>query len=177
VLPITIAIWDGGTTSIHEHLPWLQETLESGRTVLVLDVSGAGNITPLASNPRPLHDYKGFVKKLGEDLIGLGDSLAALRAYDVTRAVDACAQGPEIDDKDVELLGHGRHSIYALLAGAVESRINSLRADGGWEGFAQFVSTREYQYNDITSVVIPGVLRHFDLPDLRRWVNNGANGG
>jgi hypothetical protein len=38
----------------------------------------------------------------------------------------------------------------------------------GLDNFADWVGAREYDAHDIYSVVLPGVLSRFDLPDLAR---------
>ncbi|NLC69668.1 MAG: hypothetical protein GX754_13000 [Clostridiaceae bacterium] len=62
--------------------------------------------------------------KFTNDLIRLGDSLAAMRTYDLIRALDAI---PYIDDKidlsDIHLYGHGEYSLYAELAAAIDERM------------------------------------------------------
>jgi len=88
-IPVTMAIWDGGTTRISRHADWIRKECGEGRAVLVLDVAGAGACEPNAVNPGRITDFYGTLHKLAFDLIWLGDSIPALRTFDVIRAVDA----------------------------------------------------------------------------------------
>lgn len=35
--------------------------------------------------------------------------------------------------------------------------------------FSDVVNRKYYEPYDIMSVIIPGVLRYFDIPDIRKW--------
>ncbi len=44
--PVTIALWDGGTSSLQPHRSWIRAQAKAGRSVMVLDVSGVGALAP-----------------------------------------------------------------------------------------------------------------------------------
>jgi cephalosporin-C deacetylase-like acetyl esterase len=169
--PVTLAIWPGGTTDLHPHLTWIRQTCAADRAVMVLDPTGVGNVAP-HSGGDPLAQY-GVIRKLNDDLVWLNDSLAAMRTYDVTRAVEVLPLLPDLRQEDVRVYGCGRYAVYGQFAAALDSRIRGIEIAAGLGSYADWVGARHYDRHDIRSVILPGVLRQFDLPEL----GGGGEGG
>lgn len=166
-LPVTLAVWDGGTAQLTTHRDWIQAICSEGRTAFVLDVSGAGALLPRPiSAARPAETFYGVLHKLATDLIFLGDDLPSLRTWDVLRALDMVAAWPGMDAADIAVYAHGKYGLYGRLAAALDRRIRRVTVAEGMDRFADWVGAREYDTHDIYSVVLPGVLARFDLPDL-----------
>lgn len=170
---ITIAVWNGGTGNIQGHSDWIRKECGLGRSVLVLDVSGVGVCQPNRAAGYELLDNGGLIQKLSYDLIWIGDSLAALRTYDVIRTVDMLEECFGIQNGDIRLYAHGRYGVYAQLAAFLDKRINGIDVVQGMGSYAAWVGARHYDYYDINSVILPEVLKYFDLPDLERWTKEG----
>jgi hypothetical protein len=166
LLPVSLAVWDGGTSRLNDHRNWIRRTCESGRAVLALDVSGVGGLRPRSITLQAPEELYGMTHKFGTDLLWLDDDLVSLRTYDVLRALDMIGQWPELDAKDIRLYTHGRHGLYGQLAAALDSRIGHIEAENGMESFAAWIGSRHYDTHDIYSVILPGALHHFDLPEL-----------
>jgi len=171
-LPVTIALWSGGTQSLAQHAAWLRVECGAGRAVLVLDTSGVGGVAPnplrkgeALGEERPY----GTIRKLSDDLVWLGDSMAALRSYDVTRAVDACALLPGLRGGEVRVFGRGRPAVYGQLAAAVDPRIGAVEVAEGRGSYASWMVMRYHDAEGMRSVLLPGLVRQCDLPDLVRW--------
>jgi len=170
-LPVTLAVWDGGTSCIHPHIDWLRKTCAAGRAVMVLDVSGVGGVVPHSLNGATTpQDHYAALFKFADDLLWLNDSLAAMRTYDVLRALDMLEIWPGLDSSDIHAYAYGRQGVYAQLAGALDNRIESVEVIGGLGSYAEWVRSRHYDEYDIFGVILPGVLNHFDLPDLAVWM-------
>ncbi|MFB3883373.1 MAG: alpha/beta hydrolase family protein [Armatimonadota bacterium] len=167
-LPVTLAIWPEGTNNLHGHERWIRETCRGGRAVVALDTSGVGALTPHPM--REGADAAHVSRVLQDDLVWIGDSLAALRTYDVIRAVEAMALIPGLRSDDLRVHGEGRYAIYGQFAAALDGRIASIEVVDGMGSYAEWVGARHYDSHDIRSVILPGVLRHFDLPELERWI-------
>jgi hypothetical protein len=171
-IPLSIAVWDGGTTQLLSHLEWIRKTSSSGRAVMVLDVSGVGALIPHSFNKNndPLDFYE-VIHKLTDDLFWLNDSMAALRTYDVLRAIDMAEQMPHIDKNDIQIYAYGRQSLYAQMSSVLDKRIKGIQVVNGMGSITDWIRERHYNNYDIISVMLPGMLKYFDLPDLAQWVS------
>ena len=169
-LPLTIAVWADGTKQLRSHMDWLRNTCAAGRAVMVLNITGVGAMEPRKINASPVNDWYGTICRLAHDLIWLGDSITAFRAYDVIRALDVAQELPDININDIELYGHGRQSVYALIAAALDSRVKTLREEEALSGYAELACARHYDDYDINSIIFHGILKYCDLPDLRKWL-------
>jgi hypothetical protein len=165
-LPVTLAVWDHGTTALAPHIPFIQSQNDVGRAVLVLNVSGTGAIAPIPINKRPLTGYSSTMHTFANDMIFLDDSICAMRAFDVTRALDVIATRPDLSANGTHLYAHGRHGVYGQLAAAIDPRIAKVHVQSGIGSFANLIRSFHYDRDDIQSLVIPGILAHLDLPDL-----------
>lgn len=163
-LPVTIALWDDGTAALSRHAAWLRAECTKGRAVLVLNLCGMGPLKPdLMTSPGS--GLTQTFRKLADDLSFLGDSLAALRTYEVLRALDMLAEWPELAPTDVQVHADGRVGLYAKLAAALDPRIAGCDWKNGFR-FADVVKNRNYDPTDIKPFILPGVLRYFDLDEL-----------
>lgn len=166
--PLTIALWEDGTAQLQAHADWLSGRCAAGEVVLVLDVVGSGALAPNAINGKPLRGVFGTLHKLNMDLLWLGDSLAALRAYDVLRAVEFARSLQGVDVTRVRLYAEGRFGVYAEWAHALlEGDSVTLEIAQEWESIASWVRSEYYDNTGIGEYVLPGMLQHCDLPDLR----------
>ncbi|MGF7031734.1 cephalosporin-C deacetylase-like acetyl esterase [Paenibacillus mucilaginosus] len=170
-LPVTIAVWDGGTTRLEEHAKWIEETSASGRIAMVLNPTGIGALLPHLNHPeeKPFKRF-GLMDKFTDELMWLGDSMAALRVYDVLRAVELAAGLSNVDMTDIRLYGSGRYGIYALLAALLDPRIRSVQTVNRMDSLAGWIREPFYDETDSLSFILPGMLRHFDLPDAEAWL-------
>jgi len=165
-LPVTLAVWDGGTNRLRPHIDWIRRTCENGRNVLVLDVSGVGALAPRPITAADPEEFYGVLHKLSTDLLWLDDDMAALRTYDVLRALDMIAEWPGMDEYVIDLYADGRHGLYGRLAALLDSRIDRVEIAGGITSYQEWVVPRYYDSRDIYSVILRGVLQYFDLPEL-----------
>ncbi|MGO4496298.1 alpha/beta hydrolase family protein [Paenibacillus sp. 2RAB27] len=170
-LPVTIAVWNGGTSRLQPHMPWIREQCAGGRIVMVLDVAGAGALAPNPVNTFPVDAPFGTIHKLAMDLFWLDDSLAALRTFDVLRALDMaeCLRGCVHADDDIHVYTHGTFSVYAQLAAGLDRRVAKLEVVGGCHSVSEWVQERHYDIQDRVATIMPGMLRYLDLPDLHDW--------
>jgi hypothetical protein len=163
-VPVTIALWDDGSNVITRHASWIREECARGRAVLVLNLSGMGPLKPDPVNSRAEAASATF-RKLVDDLSFLGDSLVALRTYEVLRALDVLPSLPDIASNDIRIQAQGRMGVHGKLAAALDSRITKCDWTESFR-FADFVRKRDYDANDIKSIILPGALRYFDLEEL-----------
>lgn len=174
-MPVTLAIWDGGTLETHNHIDWVRHECLKGRAVLVQDVSGVGVLTPNPVNSSTVFENGGTIFKLADDLIWLGDSIASMRVYDVLKALDLINLWKGLDSEDIKLYANGRYGIYGKLAAFLDNRIKSFEESNGIGSLQELAAARYYDEYDIKSVIIPGILKYFDLPELDQWIKMKDN--
>ncbi len=166
-LPVTLALWDQGTKNLKLHESWIRQTCRAGRAVMVLDVTAVGGIRPNSINFAPPEDRDGTNRKMNDDLIWLGDSLAAMRVWDVLRACDVIKIWPGLDKTDIQFYAHGLQGIYAQLAAGLDPRVRKIEVTDGIGSIAGWVARRHYDMAGAFDLVIPGILNHLDLADLK----------
>ncbi len=165
--PLTLAVWDGGCSGVASHAEAIRAACAAGQAVMVLDVSGTGALKPFPLNDAyPAEGFYGVIHKLSDDLVWLGDSLCALRVYDVLRALDLAAIVPRIDVGRIDLHASGKCGVYGRLAAALDGRIGGVTVTDGPRAYADWVGERLYDSDNVKALLLPGMLRWFDLPDL-----------
>lgn len=171
-LPVTIAVWDGGSSQLDAHAEWIQATYAQDRIVLVLNPTGIGPLLPHLNSPTE-NAFKrfGMMDRFTDELMWLGDSMAALRTYDVLRAVEAVSAFKNVDASDIRLYGSGKYAVYASLAALLDNRIQSVRTDHSMNSLADWIREPFYDEVDSLSFIIPGMLRYFDLTDADSWLD------
>jgi len=168
--PAVIGLWEGGSTALAAHEDWIAETIDSGRSVFVFNPSGVGPHLPHPIHGRSQLDFFGVVHKLADELLWLGDSLAAMRAYDVIRCVDMLLQDASTHpEAQIEIRTHGRYELYARLAAGVDRRIGLIHSEEGIGRVEDWVCAERYEERDSMSLILPGMLQYFDLDELERW--------
>jgi hypothetical protein len=165
--PAVVAIWDGGTSAIGRHAHWIRGICGSGKAVIVPDLTGVGALLPNTLNSAyGAYDFYGTTFKLADDLIWLNDSLAAMRIYDVLRIMDVLDVLPGVKADSMTFFAHGLHGIYPQLAAVLDKRIKISQVVDGIDSYAGWIKSRHYDDHDIMSIILPGMLRYFDIQDL-----------
>jgi hypothetical protein len=126
----------------------------------MLDVRGLGEALSALNDPLAWygHEYMaaGHAILFGETLLGgrVGDVLQTVRLLRTEGA------------RDIHLVGRGQGALLALLAGVLDEGIATVACREAPESIQSLVTTPLCNW---PAVNFPrGVLRHFDLPDLRR---------
>lgn len=165
-LPVTVAVWEGGTGRLQQHAVWIRQTCASGRMVLVVNLTGVGPLAPYYDPGARvgLRDRFGVLHKLATDLFWLGDSLAAIRIFDVLRALDMARVLRGAADADLQVYTHGRYSLYPQLAAWLDPRLRQLQVVAGFGPMADWVRSREYDATEMNALIVPGILQYLDIP-------------
>lgn len=151
------------------HRPSLAlELVRAGCPVLSIDVRGAGETDPRDRDKlRPLERYEPSQFQFDSSAVscaGFGTTLLALRALDVVRAFDYLASRTDLADRRTVLVGEGLGGVWALMAGAMDSRPTAVVAVGTIPSYKLIVGAKYYASRDY--FWIPGALKDFDLADL-----------
>ena len=160
-VPLTVAIWDGGTSETEAHSAWIGRELAAGRGVFVVDLSGMGQLEPNPVYPNAsLYNHYGTMYKLASDMLMLNDSIPALRTFDLLRALEAAKELP-VSDGTISLYGFGRSALYARLAAELSDENLCVTLDEAIESYADFLAAEPYDDTDILSHTLPGYLAYF----------------
>lgn len=162
---VTVALWDEGTNAIGDHLQWLKKECEQGRAVFVVNLSGMGALQPDRISDYPMKAFYGTFHKLADDLSWLGDSLVALRTFELIRSLDILPRWDGLNLADIRFYGHGRTGVHGKLAAAIEPRIREVLWEEGFT-FSDWAGARFYPAEGAKEFVLPGVLTVFDINEI-----------
>ncbi|HUR57365.1 MAG TPA: acetylxylan esterase, partial [Opitutaceae bacterium] len=152
-MPVTIALWEDGTRALSKHAAWLEAEVAKGRAVFVVNLSGMGPLKPDAINRGADHEFYDTFHKLADDLTWIGDSLVALRTFELLRTLDVLATWPGLVANDVRLHASGHAGVHAKLAAALDPRIAGCDWENGFL-FSDYVRSRTYETADVKSLML-----------------------
>ena len=78
--------------------------------------------------------------------------------------MERLADRADVDSQSIAGIGIARGSIPLLYAAVFDGRIHSLDLDGMLASYSSIVDSRLHR--NVFEQILPGVIRHFDLPDL-----------
>lgn len=141
--------------------------LRSGYAAVCLDVRGTGQLMP--NNAKA--DYSGEYQLAWRAML-LGRTLVGMQTLDIIQAVAAIKKHPGFENLPVELHAMGRTGVAAQLAGALSPRFSSVSVEGSIGSWLEFAMAQRHA--NLFSLVVPGVLEDFDIPDLLRLYRPGV---
>ena len=163
-LPTVIALWPEGLSRLAEHAPWLHCAVRRGWQVLVMDVTASGTLLPAPLGRSPMYIGWSTLYKLNAYLLQLDDSLLGLRVRQAAAAAHMLRQWPEAGVSRLCYWGQGNFSRYAALAGLLTG--TPVCADKAYQRYEQIVLERYHDQTHTHEWAFPGVLNHFDMPDI-----------
>jgi hypothetical protein len=159
-LPTVIALWEEGLRRLSEHANFIHTAVENGFRVLVMDMAGAGSLLPAGLGASHMYISWSTLYKLNAYLIGLGDSLFAMRTRQVIAAVRMLSARPEAQPGGLCLYALGEASRYAQLASLFTR--TPCWTDGAYQPFEEIVSARYHDQTHTHEWAFPGVLKYLD---------------
>lgn len=91
-------------------------------------------------------------------------SLLGMRVQDVTRCLDFAMQREGVDKRQLHVIGKGQAALWCLCAAVLDERIPNLICTDGLLSYGTLAQADRYLYGG--DAFVPGILRHFDLPDV-----------
>lgn len=158
----------------------LEALVRGGRVVLSIDARGLGETRAVGEEygsdwPRYFGDYKNAMTA-----VLLRKTLVGMRAADIARGMDLLAARPDVDAKRIDGIGLYGGAIPLLHAVALDGRMRRVGLEGMLVSYEAAVKNR--MHRNAFEQLIPGVLKHYDLPDLaaslgprRVWVADAAD--
>ncbi|MCK5803584.1 MAG: hypothetical protein KAI66_12160, partial [Lentisphaeria bacterium] len=135
---------------------------ESG-VFFACDYRGVGESLPNTCNPGSYEDGYGSDYFYASTALMLGESYVAWRVHDVLSTLDW--MGAFGYDR-AHLVARGQGAIVGALAALLHENVVRVTLIGAPASFTEMAETRYQQWPE--SALLPGVLTHFDLPDLYR---------
>ncbi len=145
-----------------------EELASQGRLVALVDVRGFGETMSPRSVREEGVDY--FDPRDGMDAdfayaaFFLGRPLLGMRVWDALQVVKYLRTRADVDAKRISIVGRGWAGLVALFAGAVDSEISGVAIEGVPASYSEVAQSE--LYNHPASLMLPGVLREFDLSDV-----------
>ncbi len=128
--------------------------------VLAPDLRGSG--VTIAKGPgRPPHTPL-YTVSMRSMLVGR--TIAGMQVTDLLAAFDYLASYPGVDHSRIGIFAKGNTTAAALYAAVLEPRIHKVICEGGPVSYLEIARARFH--DEISDLVVPGVLKDFDLPDL-----------
>jgi fermentation-respiration switch protein FrsA (DUF1100 family) len=122
----------------------------------------------MAIDPRGWGESAGSGRSTVMRAILLGKTLLGMQLTDTLSAFSYLASRPDVDAARVSVFGKKNGGVLALLAAAMEPRIERAAVERAVVSYLAIARAR--QHEGLAGVIVPGVLRVFDLPDLTRAI-------
>src|SRR5262249_19981787 len=145
----------------------LDQFARSGYLVIAADVRGTGATHASDTSSLSLGEFGQLFDadtRAGYAAWSMDCSLLGMRVQDVMRCVDYAMQREAVDAQRLHLIGKGRAALWCLYAAALDERISSLICTGGLLSYRALALTDRYLYG--ADILVPDILRHFDLPQV-----------
>ncbi|HEV2492563.1 MAG TPA: acetylxylan esterase [Terriglobia bacterium] len=139
---------------------------QQGELLAVVDVRGFGETKSARSiaGVSYFDARNGMDADFAYDSFFLGRPLLGMRVRDARSAVRWVAKRPDVDSRHIAVVGRGWAGVVALFAAALEPQVSSIAVEGVPVSFADLAQAELYQQP--ASLMLPGVLRDFDLVDV-----------
>lgn len=132
---------------------------KAGRLVMVLEARPTPPGTESIKSP-----YLGPFNLLSLRAFLVGKSIIGLRIDDAIRAVDWLAARKDVSPSAITVYGNGSLGMAALHAAVLDDRIAEVIVENTLTSYRMIVD--QPVHRNVSEVVIPGVLRHYDTGDL-----------
>jgi cephalosporin-C deacetylase-like acetyl esterase len=94
----------------------------------------------------------------------VGRTILGMRADDIIREVDSLCALSDVDPTAITVYAKGAYGVALLHAAALDRRISRVVVEDTPESFRAIVD--EPLHRNAAEIVVPGVLRHYDIADL-----------
>ena len=159
-VPITVCLWDNGTNDLESRVHRIRALCAQGKRAVVVDLAGIGKNTPHDLNHAfPTKNGFGVLDRLTKDLFFLGDSLCALRLFELEQTVRAL--GEEYGTQNIALVAEGRATILARLYAILHPETPIDVRDG--DRLVDIAREKYYEDYNVSSYLIPGILKYTEI--------------
>jgi hypothetical protein len=148
------------------------ETLaREGNIVLAIDVRGWGESAPPALKT---DGYSGPYQTAMRALL-VGKTMAGMQTADLLAAFDYLGSRSDVNPERIAVFGKGKGGVLAMFAAVLEPRIEKVTNENAPASYMAMARMKVFPVDELADVVVPGVLRDFDLPDIRKALGERLN--
>ena len=152
--PVVICLFDRGTDDIAAQSVLLHRLLRAGNAAFVLDTAGIGKCAPDSyRQSADVHGAFSTLDTITKNLFFLGDSLCALRLFDLERALEVIRTIPHTGD--ISLCARGNSGILVRLFTLLHPELHADIADS--QTISEIVLQRYYEEYDLAGFMLPGI--------------------
>ena len=141
------------------------DVLREGHAVCAVALRGTGISTPRPPRGGPVFYQQMNVQDgLAWANLVLGNPVIGQRVWDVVRTLDYLSSRPDVDMSQIRMIGQEEAGLAALMATVLDQRIRSILLTRMLVSYMSIVQSTDYSLQ--LDWFVPGILRHFDVPDL-----------
>ena len=151
-----------GKSAVLEDSAFVSAHIGKGHMVVLADLRGMGETAeqPQANDPKYYNiEYHNAMLSLHT-----GQPLPGQRVNDILSLLDFISSDNDLKGFPVKVVASGPAAVPALFAAVLDARIASLELSETIKSFAEI--TQRPMDRDWFSIVVPGIMNYFDLPDL-----------
>lgn len=139
--------------------------LREGHAVCSVALRGTGLSTPRPPRGGPVFYQQMHVQEgLAWANLVLGYPVIGQRVWDIVRTLDYLTTRPDVDMSQLRIVGQEEAGLAALMAAVLDQRIRSILLTRMLISYMSIVQSTGYSLQ--LDWFVPGILRHFDVPDL-----------
>ena len=137
----------------------------AGHVVLAPDLRAMGESAASSTGATEGHTnrYKTAMRALH-----VARPLAGMQVADLLACFDYLTTRPEVDPQRIAVFGKGNGGVIALYAALLEPRLRKVAAEASLVSYLDLA--RAGDHRGFAGIVIPGVLKDFDLPEVARAI-------
>ncbi len=138
----------------------IESLVKAGNVVLAPDLRGWGESASLGGRRPDTGRYETAMRAFI-----IGKTIVGMQVVDLLRTLNYLDSRPDVNPGKVTLFGKGNGGIVALFAAALDPHIEKVTCEDSLVSYQDMASTTLYD-NALFDVIVPGVLKNFDLPDV-----------
>ena len=113
--------------------------------------------------------YLGTLYRLADDMIYMGDSLPAMRTYDVLETITMLKEEFGLAEEQITLYCEQQTGVYGIMAGFLNQNVQMQYGENLLRNVEkQIIGQDVFRYEDTLSVLLPGMLQYLGYDELMR---------
>ena len=162
--PAVIYTDSRGKHQLAEDRSRFSEMLQGDKIVLTVDLRGYGETMDDPGELRRSWRDWNNEHRIAFTSFHIGKPIIGQRVQDIIDALDYLCGIPEVDDKNVTLIGDGQAGLVALHAAAIDARVSDVKVVNSVLSWTDIIMEPLAKHH--LSNIVPGAMKYYDLSDL-----------